>query len=84
VLDARREQERELSAVLAELAAEADAGGDRVAAIRWAQRRLALDPLSEEAARDRSRSGARPGAAMAASPLLRERAGSARPVSLRS
>jgi DNA-binding SARP family transcriptional activator len=52
VLEARLEHERELSAVLAELAAEADSGEDRVAAIRWARRRLAVDPLSEEAARD--------------------------------
>lgn len=52
LLEARAEHERELSAVLAELAAEADSGEDRVAAIRWARRRLALDPLSEEAARD--------------------------------
>jgi two-component SAPR family response regulator len=52
VLEAREEQERELSAVLAELAAEADSGDDRVTAIRWSRRRLALDRLSEEAARD--------------------------------
>jgi hypothetical protein len=52
VLEAREEQERELSAVLAELVAEADSGEDRVAAIGWARRRLAVDPLSEEAARD--------------------------------
>src|ERR687888_1355070 len=52
VLEAREEQARELSDVLAELAAEADSGGDRVAAIRWTRRRLAVDPLSEEAARD--------------------------------
>jgi DNA-binding SARP family transcriptional activator len=52
VLEAREEHERELSAVLAALAAEADSGEDRVAAIRWARRRLVLDPLSEEAARD--------------------------------
>jgi DNA-binding SARP family transcriptional activator len=51
VLDARREHERELSAVLAELAAAADAGEDHVAAIRWARRWLGVDPLSEEAAR---------------------------------
>jgi hypothetical protein len=38
--------------MLAELAAEAAAGEDRAAAIRWARRRLGLDPLSEEAARD--------------------------------
>jgi DNA-binding SARP family transcriptional activator len=52
VLDARAEHERELSAVFAELAGAADAGGDRVAAVRWARRRLGLDPLSEDAARD--------------------------------
>jgi two-component SAPR family response regulator len=52
VFEAREEQERELSGVLAELAADADSGGDRVAAIRWARRRLTVDPLSEEAARD--------------------------------
>ncbi len=52
VLEAREEQARELSDVLAELAAEADSGGDRAAAIRWGRRRLAVDPLSEEAARD--------------------------------
>ena len=52
VLAAREEHERELSAVLAELAAGADADEDRVAAIRWARRRLALDPLSEAAARE--------------------------------
>ncbi|MGZ6638127.1 MAG: ATP-binding protein [Solirubrobacteraceae bacterium] len=52
VLEARAEHERELSALLAELAAEADSSEDRVAAIRWARRRLALDPLSEEAARN--------------------------------
>src|ERR671931_763660 len=52
VLETRLEHERELSAVFAELAAEAGSGEDRVAAIRWARRRLSLDPLSEEAARD--------------------------------
>jgi len=52
VLEAREELERELSAVLAELAAEADSGEDRAAAISWARHRLAVDPLSEEAARD--------------------------------
>jgi DNA-binding SARP family transcriptional activator/tetratricopeptide (TPR) repeat protein len=52
VLEARREHERELSAMLAELAAEADVSQDRVAAVAWARRRLAVDPLSEEAARD--------------------------------
>ena len=52
VLQAREEQEHELSGVFAELTAEADSGEDRVAAIRWARRRLAVDPLSEEAARD--------------------------------
>jgi DNA-binding SARP family transcriptional activator len=52
VLEAREEYERELSAALAELAAEAHTGEDPVAAVRWARRRLAIDPLSEEAARD--------------------------------
>lgn len=51
VLEAREEHARELSDVLAELAAEADSGGDLAAAIRWSRRRLAVDPLSEEAAR---------------------------------
>ena len=52
VLEARAELERELSGVLGVLAAEADSGEDRVAAVRWARRRLAVDPFSEEAARD--------------------------------
>jgi DNA-binding SARP family transcriptional activator/tetratricopeptide (TPR) repeat protein len=52
VLDAREEHERALSGVLAELAAEADSREDRAAAVRWARRRLAVDSLSEEAARD--------------------------------
>jgi Tfp pilus assembly protein PilF len=52
VIEARAEHERELSAVLAELAADADARDDRTAAVRWARRRLALDPLAEEAARE--------------------------------
>ena len=52
VLGAREEFERELSAVFAELAAGADRGEDRVAAIRWARHRLALDPLSEDAAQE--------------------------------
>jgi DNA-binding SARP family transcriptional activator len=52
VLEARAEHEHELSAAFAGLAAEAASGEDRVAAIRWARRRLAVDPLSEEAARD--------------------------------
>jgi DNA-binding SARP family transcriptional activator len=52
VLAAREDHERELSSMLAELAAEAAAGDDRGAAIQWARERLAIDPLSEEAARD--------------------------------
>jgi DNA-binding SARP family transcriptional activator/tetratricopeptide (TPR) repeat protein len=52
VLQARAEYERELSGVLAELAAEADSDEDRVAAVRWARRRVAIDPLSEEAVRE--------------------------------
>jgi tetratricopeptide (TPR) repeat protein len=51
VLEAREELERELSGVLAELATEADSGEDRVAAVRWARRRLAIDPLAQELGR---------------------------------
>lgn len=52
VLEAREEHERELSVVLAELATDAAAREDRAAALGWARRRLALDPLSEDAARE--------------------------------
>jgi DNA-binding SARP family transcriptional activator len=52
VLGARAEHERELGAALAELAIHADNRHDRAGAVHWARRRLALDPLSEEAARD--------------------------------
>jgi DNA-binding SARP family transcriptional activator len=76
VLEAREEHERELSTVLAELAAGAAARDDRTAAVGWARRRLALDPLSEEAARDLMRvlstSGDRAGV-LATYERLRER-----------
>jgi DNA-binding SARP family transcriptional activator len=52
VLEAREEHERELAAVLAELADEAEADGRWAEAIDRTRRRLALDPLSEEVARD--------------------------------
>src|ERR671930_861696 len=76
VLEAREEHERELSTVLAELAAGAAARDDRTSAVGWARRRLALDPLSEEAARDLMRvlstSGDRAGV-LATYERLRER-----------
>src|SRR5215207_499056 len=49
VLEARDEHAERLAAVLARLAASAPEPG---AAVGWARRRLALDPLDEEAARD--------------------------------
>ena len=52
VLEAREEHERALAVVLAELAADAAAREDRAAAVGWARRRLALDPRSEDAARE--------------------------------
>jgi len=52
VLEAREEHERELAAVLAGLAREAEAEGRWAEAVDWTRRRLALDPLSEEVARD--------------------------------
>jgi DNA-binding SARP family transcriptional activator len=63
VLDARDEHAERLAAALARLAASAP---DPAQAVAWARRRLALDPLDEEAARDLMRrladAGDRPGA----------------------
>jgi DNA-binding SARP family transcriptional activator len=76
VLEAREEHERELAAVLSELASEAEAQTHLAEAVEWARRRLALDPLSEEAARDLMRmldaAGDRAGA-LAVYNKLRER-----------
>lgn len=52
VLEAREEHERRVAAVLAELADDAEAAGDQAKAVDWTRHRLALEPLSEEAARD--------------------------------
>lgn len=51
-LQARDEFRDRLSGVLERLAGEADAQGDAEAAIAWARRRAALDPLDESAHRD--------------------------------
>ena len=63
VLEARDEHAERLGAALARLAAAADRPAD---AVGWARRRLALDPLDEDAARDLMRrladAGDRPGA----------------------
>ena len=63
VLEARDEHAERLGAALARLAAAADRPAD---AVGWARRRLALDPLDENAARDLMRrlaeAGDRPGA----------------------
>jgi DNA-binding SARP family transcriptional activator len=76
VLEAREEYQRELAAVLARLAAEAEAGGDHARAVDWTRRSVALEPLSEEAARSLMRmlaaAGDRAGA-LAAYNRLRER-----------
>jgi DNA-binding SARP family transcriptional activator/tetratricopeptide (TPR) repeat protein len=48
---ARDTHRQRLADVLDALAARAAAGGDPAAAVRWARRRSALDPLSEEGAR---------------------------------
>ena len=52
VLDARDEHRREVVRVVAGLARAAEAGGDLAGAAGWARRRVALDPLSEEACRE--------------------------------
>src|SRR3954452_23008742 len=63
VLEARDEHAERLGAALARLAAAAERPAD---AVGWARRRLALDPLDEDAARDLMRrladAGDRPGA----------------------
>ena len=78
VLEARDEHAERLGSALARLAAAADPPAD---AVGWARRRLALDPLDEDAARDLMRrladAGDRPGALAAYDRLsdrLRERA----------
>ncbi len=51
VYEAREEHERRLAEVIEQLATNADQRGDRGAAVDYARRLLALDPLSEEHAR---------------------------------
>ena len=66
VVEAREEHQRRLDRVLHELTARAEAARDWRGAVRWARRRAALDPLSEESCRDLMRmlvaSGDRAGA----------------------
>ena len=80
VLEARDEHAERLGAALARLAAAADRPAD---AVGWARRRLALDPLDEDAARDLMRrladAGDRPGALGRLRPPLRPPAERARP-----
>ena len=76
VFEAREEHERRVAVVLAQLADEAEAGGNQATAVDWTRRRLALEPLSEDAARDLMRmlaaAGDRAGS-LAAYNKLRER-----------
>lgn len=76
VLEAREEHERDLGALLTELARAAQASGDQTAAVDWTRRRLAVDPLSEDATRELMRALAGAGdraAALAAYDSLRGR-----------
>ncbi len=50
--EARDELNRRLSGVLERLAADAEEAGDADAALAWTRRRVALDPLAEDAQRD--------------------------------
>ena len=52
VLDARDQHRREVVRVVAGLARAAEEAGDLAGAAGWGRRRVALDPLSEEACRD--------------------------------
>ncbi len=76
VYEARDEHRARLSAVLASLAARAEADGDRPGAVAWSRRRAALDPLSEEPQRQLMRGLAATGdraAALGAYARLRDR-----------
>jgi hypothetical protein len=76
VYEARDRHRERLGEVLGQLATTAESDGDLAAALRWARRLVALDPLSEEAQRQLirllDRAGDRP-AALAAFAKLRER-----------
>ncbi len=76
VLAAREEHRRDVADALGRLAETATAAGDHADAAQWARRRVALDPLAEEAARGLIRALAAGGdraAALTAYDGLRER-----------
>jgi DNA-binding SARP family transcriptional activator len=76
VLEARDALSERFAARFGVLADEADAAGDRAAAVRWSREQVALDPLSEERARALIRRLAAAGdraAALGAYERLRER-----------